>query len=1017
MPTPNAFLEGSPELPSDRTLARQKHSSLASISVPSFSAFRAQASSIPVASPVRRKPLPQTASPRVSANSSFAHLASPRSHDAGLAYRPYSLGSSPPAREANGSYNVLSPPLTAEFTGQDLEQSVRNRFRRHKSHNASGILTSGDRLLNGHMPHDRDYSIDSRLSGQELDAQRRTVPSSSPRSSIPLPLNHDKDVNVQTGRKSSLTRLASDATSPPRRMSRTMTSTTMKPLPQAPEMALHQDGLPRSISDMSLGSTQSGTSPTKRRNPSPTNKFTSFFGWKAAARPYSIESPATVFSDHDSPSTSPTFTRIPQVDGSASISKLTPSALDVDRANHASGTQYYDGPITPFTLPTSSNSAHVEELERELREVSSELAGSIRREMELEDEIERCRDQSSNSLSELTRRTSDYFSDSGASSVRFPLGDGEVKLDELEKAKRKLEQEKGQIRADYSQKLSEELKQRRLLEERVQKLEQDLEEGKAKVSEGQEKDERVRELEVYLKDSQRRLSQERKSKDNFEDLLTALRGELEDHRNDRDNLRDEVVPQLKARIDGLEIEAAEASKLRYENARMQQEIQELKGESADAPGTPSNGRFGPIAERDATPAKGWMGLGRSNSVARTPSTKRGTSLSRSASVKDHQNSARHPGDHDHVKDVEDQRDALHQTLQNLLRRHDAQKREHTKAIRKLITDRDRAKNLVPARSHFARDVTNLHEEVAVLRRRADEALEQKMQYENNLSGVKMALDRAEQETRSLRKLLGSNSPKTPVRSPSSSISSGLGIQLDEEVEVEDAESMIKVLRRSITMAETERDAALREAEAYRVRARSLQESEVEHFDREQEMARELLQSAARMEELAAQVQSHLSSNMALRERLTKAVGNGEREQSTSTQKVVQMQSRLRAMEESVLAAQQQSECTLTTHEEEAKRMEDSAASPQLHRLRITVPAPGSRSPQPLFSAGKSPRLGTGAGNGGRAETLMEASKTRELEEKVAELESALREADSEMQGVVQRIEKSTFEIAELQSER
>ena len=59
----------------------------------------------------------------------------------------------------------------------------------------------------------------------------------------------------------------------------------------------------------------------------------------------------------------------------------------------------------------------------------------------------------------------------------------------------------------------------------------------------------------------------------------ALRGEIEEHRNERDNLRDEVVPQLRARVEGLELDASEFQKLTYENTRMQQELQNLKNEN------------------------------------------------------------------------------------------------------------------------------------------------------------------------------------------------------------------------------------------------------------------------------------------------------------------------------------------------------------------------------------------------------------------------------------------------------
>src|SRR5690606_35572150 len=54
----------------------------------------------------------------------------------------------------------------------------------------------------------------------------------------------------------------------------------------------------------------------------------------------------------------------------------------------------------------------------------------------------------------------------------------------------------------------------------------------------------------------------------------------EDHRNERDNLRDEVVPQLQARVEVLEAEATELQKLTYEHTKMQQELMNLRNENA-----------------------------------------------------------------------------------------------------------------------------------------------------------------------------------------------------------------------------------------------------------------------------------------------------------------------------------------------------------------------------------------------------------------------------------------------------
>ncbi len=113
----------------------------------------------------------------------------------------------------------------------------------------------------------------------------------------------------------------------------------------------------------------------------------------------------------------------------------------------------------------------VGEMEEELREVSSELAASIKREMELEDMVDRLQMEAAQG-SDTNRRTSDYFSDSGTSSVRYPLSELGGKSEDLEKLKRALEQDKAQFKVDFSQKLQIERARRKVLEAHIQRLEE-----------------------------------------------------------------------------------------------------------------------------------------------------------------------------------------------------------------------------------------------------------------------------------------------------------------------------------------------------------------------------------------------------------------------------------------------------------------------------------------------------------------------------------------------------------------
>ncbi len=131
---------------------------------------------------------------------------------------------------------------------------------------------------------------------------------------------------------------------------------------------------------------------------------------------------------------------------------------------------------TGFPLPPQNPamSVQITGMEEELREVSSELAGSIRRELELEDLVDRLQAEATQGP-DLGRRTSDYFSDSGTSSVRYPASDnGGGKMEDLAKMKRLSEQEKARFKLDLSQKLQDERARRKAVELHVQHLAEQL---------------------------------------------------------------------------------------------------------------------------------------------------------------------------------------------------------------------------------------------------------------------------------------------------------------------------------------------------------------------------------------------------------------------------------------------------------------------------------------------------------------------------------------------------------------
>jgi hypothetical protein len=810
-----------------------------------------------------------------------------------------------------------------------------------------------------------------------------------------------------------------------------------------PDLKLDLDGVTEDfMDDYNYGAEDDSRSVKSNKPKSPGGGFTSFFGWNS--RPQNgAESPATAFSEH---SLSPESPRYKQSNMPA---KTKPTGLNIPAANQLGS--YFNVPGTPLLSSSPQMNAHVEELERELREVSSELAASIQREMELEDEVERWKAESSTTMSD-NRRTSDYYSDSGTSSIRFPISDPEAKLEEVEAQRRKAEQDRATLKVRMAERLQEELRRRRDLEEQVQQLEDQVTE-KSRAGSVVETP-RVRELSMSLEDAKRRLAEERQVKENFEDLLTALKGELEKHRNEADNLRDEVVPQLRARLEVLETDAADTQRLVYETTRMQQEIQQLRTENdslvnarrlqQQAP--PSQAvQFQSIAEdsADIGPLPNLrVGLTRSNSLARSGLNSKRSSLSRSNSVKDRSGDISPVGAptvSNPLKELEEQRDALHKALKLVLQRQELQQKEFNRRIKEVEAERDAALNLTPRRTAFHKEVKGLREEVDSLRRRTDEALEQKWQCEKGLSGLRMDLDRAQQETGSLRDLLREHDIAIPeIRLENEPLAldkaynelrttHALSLARVQQLESSDGESLgaagaeaertLDLLKQSISDAEAERDYAQKEAEQYRKQARALQQSEVDHLGKEQHLSRELFAAATRMDELSDKCQQQLMANSALRIRLTVAITRGELEQRKSTEQIVQLEQRLKAAEDKVMLAQQSSEEAVARHEQEVQTIKESHTN-HLRRVKSGLLSPSAFSPRmpssPVF-AHRSPRLDVTSS--GPAMSFAEVTKTELLEKRVEELEKALRDADHEMEEVVGRMNTAQIEVADLQFER
>ncbi|KAI1764277.1 hypothetical protein GGR53DRAFT_494506 [Hypoxylon sp. FL1150] len=776
------------------------------------------------------------------------------------------------------------------------------------------------------------------------------------------------------------------------------------------------------------------------------SKLGTFFGW--ASSPSNTEISDKGFSPLPSPFN---YSKAVSVTDASPVTTIGPhSLLDAPKAlfGDPSSRDYCESYLATPQTATISPAHQIEEMEDELKAISAELAASIRREIDLEDLVDRLQSERDNPTTTANKRTSDYFSDSGYSSAK--LSEYDQSREEIEKIQRRSEQEKAQIRLELTNKLQDERSRRQQLDEQIKELSERASQIDLESIHNVDTSGRVKELENTCDTLRRKLTEERQVKDNFEDLLTALKDELQNASNERDNLRDEIVPQLRARVEGLEAQASDLEKMNYESSKMQQELQSLKLENTSLKQLQSNS-MGTISEEGGSIGSR---LSRSNSLTGRPHSfklqRPPSGLSRSKSVKAASPKTTESRDQmsERLKDVEEQRDALHRALKNLLERQEHQNRENEKKIRILEMERDRLMTASPQKAGFQREVTNLRAEINVLRRRAEEALEQKWQVEKGLGGLKMDLDRAEQEIASLRSLLnekdilippslarqsnGSDKLAVPVTSDSLTTAyqdlqkayteSLERIRRLESSSLGDEQTQMAMQKLELTLSSTisERDLARQEAASYQEQLDALRAEERVYLESEKALADELNESTRRVEELAAQVRQQLSINQTLRQRISDTVARGEAQQKANVDRITSLQSHLRTLEEKLDAAQNASEDRIARHEEEMGSLRASH-NEQLKRMRDGLRSPRTFPPKsplsPLFTApgGRSPRLS--ATRSGPAMNVSEETQIDNLRARIAELENALTDADAEMQQVVGRMNTAQIEVLELQEER
>ena len=248
---------------------------------------------------------------------------------------------------------------------------------------------------------------------------------------------------------------SSSASVPP---SATMSIFSNKPTPP------HNITVPRTVTRSYSNESHSSDITNKPLPKSPgASKLGSFFGWGSTSP---VSSTTTFSEKSDSPlPASPSTDHPVTSNASKPTSRNIPTAIDVPKANADAG--YFGNAYLQLPLATPTTS-QVEEMEKELKDISAELASSIRREMDLEDLVDRL--QAEANVASTGRRTSDYFSDSGTSSVKY--GEPDSRQDELDRLVRKTEQDKAQIRLELTNKVQEERARRKQLESQIRTLEE-----------------------------------------------------------------------------------------------------------------------------------------------------------------------------------------------------------------------------------------------------------------------------------------------------------------------------------------------------------------------------------------------------------------------------------------------------------------------------------------------------------------------------------------------------------------
>lgn len=503
--------------------------------------------------------------------------------------------------------------------------------------------------------------------------------------------------------------------------------------------------------------------------------------------------------------------------------------------------------------------------------------------------------------------------------------------------------------------------------------------------------------------------------------MSALKIQLQTFQDERDNLRDEVVPQLRARVEGLEAQAAEHEKLTYEYTKIQQELQALRCHNI----TLINSQKLQMKKLDMLSENSELSIARRERSASCDADIISSLSSRTVTLKPTET---RDALAERVKDIELQRDSLHAALKSLLERQEHQNRESGKTIKLLETELEKALSVFPKLFVHEKEVKNLRSELKILRTRADEAISKKMLCEKSFVDVKIGLDHAEKRIFSLKKMISQENkncqaPLYKLSSVETTPKTFEGSYKDLKTTYSESLEQVKSLKSELNSKQTlstlelneqslinfisEHNFATCEAGNFKNSNKVLNSTEKALAYDSVTQSNNLFDFAKNSEELAAKARQRISMNSKFRQRFATAIENREREQVAGAQKFSVLQTKLNSLKEQITHAKQITEERLTAHEEDISEIKENQIL-QLQRIKGEIRLP------------MSPKISRSIKSPNRInfrEAVADDVQVENLRHKIVELEETLLSADKEMEKLVSRMNSAQIEVMNLQNER